>query len=145
MKILHVHDYFAPGNSRYGFDMNRLLVARGHEVHILTGVGELGPEDGSVLQGVVFHTYSYAHKRNGISKYRYAKKQNAENFGRLHQVCVNGKEGSGSLAMLGQDDESAECLREFLEELRPVNGFRPRFRVLQNNASALLGVFVFVG
>ena len=26
MRILHVHDFFAPGNSRYGFDMNRLLV-----------------------------------------------------------------------------------------------------------------------
>ena len=76
MKILHVHDYFAPGNSRFGFDMDRLLVERGHMVHVLAGVGEMGPENGSSTSGVLFHTYSYAYKRNGLSKYRYAVRQN---------------------------------------------------------------------
>ena len=35
MRILHVHDFYAPGNSRFAFDMDRLLAARGHEVHVL--------------------------------------------------------------------------------------------------------------
>ena len=51
LKLLHVHDFFAPGNSRYGFDIDRLLVARGHEVHVLAAVAERGPEDGAVLDG----------------------------------------------------------------------------------------------
>ena len=52
MRILHVYDFFVPGNSRNGFDADRLLVGRGHEVHALTGVGELGPSDGSDAEGV---------------------------------------------------------------------------------------------
>ena len=47
MKLLHVHDFFAPGNSRFGFDVDRLLAERGHEAHVLSAVGERGPEDGA--------------------------------------------------------------------------------------------------
>ena len=57
MRILHAHDFFAPGNSRFGFDMDRLLVERGHEVHVLSAVGPLGPADGAVVDGVTFHTF----------------------------------------------------------------------------------------
>ena len=59
MRILHVHDFFAPGNSRFAFDMDRLLAARGHDVHVLAAVAELGPPDGAVLEGVTFHTYPH--------------------------------------------------------------------------------------
>ncbi|MBV8881226.1 MAG: hypothetical protein JO332_14770, partial [Planctomycetaceae bacterium] len=59
MRILHVHDYYAPGNSRFAFDMDRLLQARGHQVHVLAAVGELGPADGAVVEGVTFHTYPH--------------------------------------------------------------------------------------
>lgn len=57
MRILHVHDFFAPGNSRFGFDMDRLLVERGHEVHVLSAVGPQGPADGTAVDGVSFHTF----------------------------------------------------------------------------------------
>jgi glycosyltransferase involved in cell wall biosynthesis len=59
MRLLHVHDFFAPGNSRYGFDLDRLLVARGYEVHVLAAVGDRGPADGADVEGVKFHTYPH--------------------------------------------------------------------------------------
>ena len=34
MKILHVYDFFAPGNSRFGFDLDLRLRGFGHEVHV---------------------------------------------------------------------------------------------------------------
>ena len=49
MRILHVHDFYAPGNSRFAFDMDRLLAARGHEVHVLAAVGPL--EDSATDRG----------------------------------------------------------------------------------------------
>jgi glycosyltransferase involved in cell wall biosynthesis len=84
MRILHVHDFFAPGNSRYGFDMDRLLAARGHELHVLAGVGERGPGDGASLEGVRFHTYPYRADLSAWGRYRYAKRTNAERFEALH-------------------------------------------------------------
>ena len=57
MRILHAHDFVAPGNSRFGLDMDRLLVERGHEVHVLAAVGPQGPADGAVVDGVAFHTF----------------------------------------------------------------------------------------
>ncbi|MHC4607974.1 MAG: glycosyltransferase family 4 protein [Planctomycetota bacterium] len=83
MKILHVHDFFAPGNSRYGFDMDRMLVGRGHTVHVLAGTGEMGPENGAVVEGITFHTYPYAFEEGGAAKYRYGLRQNAERFTKL--------------------------------------------------------------
>ena len=85
MKILHVHDYFAPGNSRFGFDLDRMLVERGHVVHVLAGVGDLGPDDGTSMDGIAFHTYPYASGLDGLAKYRYGKRENRERFGRLQQ------------------------------------------------------------
>jgi glycosyltransferase involved in cell wall biosynthesis len=60
MRIVHVHDFFARGNSRAGHDMLRALVRRGHEAHVVAGVGPDGPADGTTEDGVRFHTYPYA-------------------------------------------------------------------------------------
>ncbi len=59
MKILEIHDFFAPGNSRYSFDKCRALAKLGHEIHVLAGVGPLGPANGTVGDGILFHTYPY--------------------------------------------------------------------------------------
>ncbi len=80
MRILHVHDFFAPGNSRFGFDMDRLLVERGHEVHVLAGVGSLGPADGEGIEGVYFHTYPYRGDLTARGRYRYSLEQNSARF-----------------------------------------------------------------
>jgi glycosyltransferase involved in cell wall biosynthesis len=84
MRILHVHDYFAPGNSRFGFDMDRLLAGRGHKVHVLAGVGGMGPPDGTAVEGVVFHTYPYRDDLSSWGRYRYARRENSERFEALH-------------------------------------------------------------
>lgn len=84
MRILHVHDFFAPGNSRYGFDLDRLLAARGHELHVLAAVGELGPADGSALEGVTFHTYPHRPELAASKRLAYATSMNRDRFGDLH-------------------------------------------------------------
>ena len=86
MNILHVHDFFAPGNSRYGFDLNRMLVQRGHSVHVLAGTGPLGPPNETKVDGVLFHTYPYAFDKGGLGKYRYSMAQHAERFPKLHEI-----------------------------------------------------------
>lgn len=83
MRILHVHDFFAPGNSRYGFDAARFLAAAGHEMHVLAAVGPRGPEDGALVEGVRFHTYPYREELEGLSRLRYAVATNEERFEEL--------------------------------------------------------------
>lgn len=85
MRILHVHDFFAPGNSRFAFDMDRLLAARGHEVHVQTAVGELGPADGAVAEGVTFHTYEHKPDLPSSKRLAYSNEMNRSMFGRLHE------------------------------------------------------------
>jgi len=84
MRILHVHDFFAPGNSRFAFDMDRLLVARGHEIHVLAAVGELGPTDGAVVEGVTFHTYPHRPELSSSKRLSYATRMNRDRFGEIH-------------------------------------------------------------
>jgi glycosyltransferase involved in cell wall biosynthesis len=84
VRILHVHDFFAPGNSRYGFDMNRLMAARGHELHLLAAVGELGPADGTTIEGVTFHTYPHMPELTPSKRLAYSTVHNREGFGMLH-------------------------------------------------------------
>src|SRR5436190_6923129 len=84
MRILHVHDFFAPGNSRFAFDMDRLLAARGHDVHVLSAVGELGPADGAVLEGVAFHTYPHRPELSSSKRLSYATRMNHDGFGEIH-------------------------------------------------------------
>jgi len=84
MRILHVHDFYAPGNSRFAFDMDRLLAARGHEVHVLAAVGELGPADGAMIEKVTFHTYPHRPELSSSKRLSYATKMNSERFGALH-------------------------------------------------------------
>lgn len=80
MRLLHVYDFFAPGNSRIGSDLDRLLAARGHEVHVLAAVGRLGPPDGAVLERVAFHTYPFDEGLSSWRRYRHAVRNNAERF-----------------------------------------------------------------
>ena len=91
MRVLHVHDFIAPGNSRFGIDMDRLLAARGHEVHLLAAVGGRGPADGASIDGVRYHTYP--HPSGGLlSRYRAARRHNAERFrglGRFDVLVLN--------------------------------------------------------
>src|SRR6185295_14672155 len=84
VRILHVHDFFAPGNSRYGFDMNRLMSARGHDLHLLAAVGDMGPADGTTIEGVTFHTYPHRPELSSSKRLSYATKMNSERFGALH-------------------------------------------------------------
>jgi glycosyltransferase involved in cell wall biosynthesis len=84
MRILHVHDFFAPGNSRYGFDADRLLVARGHEVHVLAAIGDLGPPDGSAIEGVTFHTYPHRPDLPSRERLSSVQSTNDRRFGELH-------------------------------------------------------------
>ena len=84
MKLLHVHDFFAPGNSRFGFDMDRLLAARGHSVHVLAAVGERGPADGATVEAVAFHTYPFRPELSLWNRYRFSLKVNEERFEELH-------------------------------------------------------------
>jgi glycosyltransferase involved in cell wall biosynthesis len=86
MRILHVHDFFAPGNSRFAFDMDRLLRARGHDVHVLAAVGELGPADGAVLEGVTFHTYPHRPELSSSKRLSYATTMNRDRFGEIHAL-----------------------------------------------------------
>jgi glycosyltransferase involved in cell wall biosynthesis len=84
VRILHVHDFYAPGNSRFAFDMDRLLAARGHDVHVLAAVSELGPADGASLEGVTFHTYPHPPGLSSSKRLAYATRMNSERFGELH-------------------------------------------------------------
>jgi len=84
MRILHVHDFFAPGNSRFAFDMDRLLAARGHDVHVLAAVAELGPADGAVLEGVTFHTYPHKPDLSSSKRLGYSNEMNRSMFGAAH-------------------------------------------------------------
>ncbi len=83
MRLLHVHDFFAPGNSRFGFDMDRLLAARGHEVHVLAAVGPMGPSDGAELEGVKFHTYEHRPELSLSKRLSYGQSTNDHRFGQL--------------------------------------------------------------
>jgi len=85
MKILHVHDFFAPGNSRFAFDMDRLLAARGHEVHVQAAVAELGPADGAVIEGVAFHTYPHRPELPASKRLAYCNEMNRSTFGAAHE------------------------------------------------------------
>lgn len=85
MKILHVYDYFAPGNSRNGFDLDRLLAARGHAVDALAAVGPRGPADGARLEGVSFHTYPFRDDLSILGRYRSGRRVNRERFEALHR------------------------------------------------------------
>ena len=85
MRILHVHDFFAPGNSRFGFDMDRLLAFRGHEMHVLAAVGEMGPADGTTLEAVTFHTYPHRPELGAMKRFNYSQSMNDQWFGRLHE------------------------------------------------------------
>lgn len=84
MRILHVHDFFAPGNSRYGFDMNRLMAARGHDLHLLAAVGDLGPADGATIEGVKFHTYPHRPDLSSSKRLAHSTRINRDRFGEIH-------------------------------------------------------------
>ncbi|HLY09123.1 MAG TPA: glycosyltransferase family 4 protein [Planctomycetota bacterium] len=84
MRILHAHDFFAPGNSRFAFDMDRLLQARGHEVHVLAAVAERGPADGAVIEGVTFHTYPHKADLPASRRLAYSNEMNRSKFGEAH-------------------------------------------------------------
>lgn len=85
MRILHAYDFFAPGNSRNGFDLDRLLAARGHEVHVLAGTGRHGPVDGAVLDKVVFHAYPSGEGLSPVARYRHAMRENETRFEALQR------------------------------------------------------------
>ncbi len=85
MRILHAHDFFAPGNSRFAFDMDRLLAARGHEVHVLAAVAERGPADGAILEGVTFHTYPHQPDLPASRRLAYSNQMNRSKFGEAHE------------------------------------------------------------
>jgi len=85
MRILHVHDFFAPGNSRFAFDMDRLLVARGHDVHVLAAVAGQGPDDGAVVEGVTFHTYPHKPDLPSAKRLGYSNQMNRSKFGAAHE------------------------------------------------------------
>lgn len=85
MKLLHVHDFFAPGNSRAGFDLDRILVRRGHEVHVLASVAERGPADGAQVEGVRFHTYPFRPDLSGRARYSRGITENRDRFEALHR------------------------------------------------------------
>jgi glycosyltransferase involved in cell wall biosynthesis len=80
MKILHVYDYFAPGNSRFGLDLALRLKALGHQIHSLAAVGEDGPSSGTEIEGIPFHTYSYGFGKTGFSMFRYTRACNRDIF-----------------------------------------------------------------
>jgi glycosyltransferase involved in cell wall biosynthesis len=84
MRILHVHDFFAPGNSRFAFDMDRLLAARGHDVQVLAAVGDLGPADGTTIEKVTFHTYPHRPELSSSKRLAYSTRMNRERFGEIH-------------------------------------------------------------
>ena len=84
MRILHVHDFFAPGNSRFAFDMDRLLAARGHELHVLAAVADRGPADGAVVEGVTFHTYPHRPDLPASKRLAYSNEMNRSKFGDAH-------------------------------------------------------------
>jgi len=69
MKLLYVHDFFGIGNSRYGYDICKLLVSRGHKIYVLAGVGKDGPSDGEIIDGISFHTYQYGFRFEKIPPY----------------------------------------------------------------------------
>jgi glycosyltransferase involved in cell wall biosynthesis len=83
MRILHIHDFFAPGNSRLGYDMCRFLAQAGHRIDILAGVGELGPRDGETRDGITFHTYPYGFGLSTLEFVRYALNKNKIMFDEL--------------------------------------------------------------
>lgn len=85
MKLLHIHDFFGIGNSRYGHDMCRLLISKGHKVHILAGVGKNGPYDGETIDGITFHTYPYGFNLKGLVFLWYALSKNKTIFEKIHQ------------------------------------------------------------
>jgi glycosyltransferase involved in cell wall biosynthesis len=85
MKLLHVHDFFAPGNSRAGFDLDRILVRRGHEVHVLAAVSERGPADGAAVEGVRFHTYPHRADLSGRARYAWGLRENHDRFEALQR------------------------------------------------------------
>jgi glycosyltransferase involved in cell wall biosynthesis len=64
--------------------MNRLLAARGHEMHVLAAVGEQGPADGTSLQNVTFHTYPHRPELSASKRLAYATSMNRDRFGEFH-------------------------------------------------------------
>lgn len=102
LKILQIHDYVAPGNSRSGLDMCRRLIERGHEVRVMGGVGELGPADGAVVDGIAFHTYPFGRDRGTLGYLMYSRRMNRDVFERvlggfqpdvlffMQPLCTNG-------------------------------------------------------
>ncbi|MBI3857265.1 MAG: glycosyltransferase family 4 protein [Planctomycetes bacterium] len=85
MKLLHVHDFYAPGNSRAGFDLDRILVRRGHEVHVLAAVSERGPADAALVEGVRFHTYPFRPDLTGRARYAWGILENRDRFEALQR------------------------------------------------------------
>lgn len=84
MRLLHVHDFFARGNSRYGHDICRHLAGRGHEVHVLAATLPGDIPDNALIDGVRFHTYEYAAHLGAFGQFRRAMKMNRDIFERLH-------------------------------------------------------------
>lgn len=76
MKALQVHDFYAPGNSRFGFEQCKLLVSRGHSAHVLCCTGNQGPYDGAILSNILFHTM----ERPELKGYKFANYM-FQNFG----------------------------------------------------------------
>src|SRR5258706_16079885 len=85
MKLLHVHDFYAPGNSRAGFDLDRILVRRGHDVHVLSAVADRGPADGTSVEGVRFHTYPFRPELSGRARYTWGIRENRVRFEALQR------------------------------------------------------------
>lgn len=102
MRVLQIHDFVAPGNSRSGLDMCMRLLERGHDVRVMGGVGELGPADGAVLDGIRFHTYPFGRDRGTFGYLMYSRKMNRDVFERvlrdfepdvlffMQPLCTNG-------------------------------------------------------
>lgn len=77
MKVLQVHDFVAPGNSRAGLDMCRVLADRGHDVHVMGAVGPLGPPT-----EFPSHTYPHIEGQGALAHLLRVRRMNREVFER---------------------------------------------------------------
>src|SRR5207247_369488 len=58
--------------------------ARGHDVHVLAAVGDLGPADGATSERVTFHTYPHRPDLSSSRRLAYSTKMNSDRFGAIH-------------------------------------------------------------